>query len=586
LAANPNITGVFYFFRKTNGTSYTAYSTLSKTPEGTFEFSQNRAGQGQNPNGYIPSGQGFFVAMKTGIVDGVVNFNNGMRSLEQNGVFNRALETLAPQSNKYELQLTTAAGAFSKMHVGYYEGSTNGYDSGFDAVAFNDGAYDLSSSIGSGNYRIQARSAFDSSDIVPLRFKTNATGEYKISITATQGLFAQSQNVYIKDNVTGVKHNLKTADYVFTATSGTFNNRFEVVYVNPITYYADADGDGYGNAAVTLSAETQPIGYVLNATDCDDANTAVHPGAVDVCYDGLDNDCNGIIDNTCTPIVSKVIVSQCGQTLTKIDDYVYADLVSGAQGYRFKVTNMATNQVQSIDRFLRVFRITQLPNYAFNTEYKVEVAVKFNNVWQPFYGAPCTVSTPATTTQLIACGITLSSMTEIIYAHSVPFATGYRFMVTNAANPSDTQVIDRVLREFRMNLLTGIQYNSNYMVQVAVRNTDGTYLPYGAACKVATPSTARTSDPEIYETKTSFPSFAPVAYPNPFSESFSILLPTESTDLVQLLVYDLLGKLIDKKEIKHDELEQFKLGQQYASGDYLLVVTQGAAIKTLHIIKR
>jgi hypothetical protein len=265
---------------------------------------------------------------------------------------------------------------------------------------------------------------------------------------------------------------------------------------------------------------------------------------------------------------------------------VYADLVSGAQGYRFKVTNMATNQVQSIDRFLRVFRITQLPNYAFNTEYKVEVAVKFNNVWQPFYGAPCTVSTPATTTQLIACGITLSSMTDIIYAHLVPFATGYRFMVTNAANPSDTQVIDRSLREFRMNLLTGIQYNSNYMVQVAVRNTDGTYLPYGAACKVATPSTARTSDPEIYETKTSFPSFAPVAYPNPFSESFSILLPTESTDLVQLLVYDLLGKLIDKKEIKHDELEQFKLGQQYASGDYLLVVTQGAAIKTLHIIKR
>jgi len=61
------------------------------------------------------------------------------------------------------------------------------------------------------------------------------------------------------------------------------------------TWYADADSDGYGNAAVTLTACTQPSGYVANHNDCNDANAAVHPGAIEIC-DGIDNDCNNFTD--------------------------------------------------------------------------------------------------------------------------------------------------------------------------------------------------------------------------------------------------------------------------------------------------
>lgn len=59
------------------------------------------------------------------------------------------------------------------------------------------------------------------------------------------------------------------------------------------TWYRDADSDLYGNLSITSLSCTKPGGYVADSTDCDDSDAGINPGASEVPYDGLDQDCDG-----------------------------------------------------------------------------------------------------------------------------------------------------------------------------------------------------------------------------------------------------------------------------------------------------
>ncbi|MAA80590.1 MAG: hypothetical protein CL916_15145 [Deltaproteobacteria bacterium] len=60
-------------------------------------------------------------------------------------------------------------------------------------------------------------------------------------------------------------------------------------------YYADSDGDGFGNPSLSILACQASEGFVEDGTDCNDAASTANPQAEEIC-DGIDNDCNGDID--------------------------------------------------------------------------------------------------------------------------------------------------------------------------------------------------------------------------------------------------------------------------------------------------
>ncbi len=61
------------------------------------------------------------------------------------------------------------------------------------------------------------------------------------------------------------------------------------------TYYADVDGDGYGDELSTKQACAVSPGFVSNSDDCDDTVASISPTAVEYC-DTWDNDCDGSVD--------------------------------------------------------------------------------------------------------------------------------------------------------------------------------------------------------------------------------------------------------------------------------------------------
>ncbi len=60
-------------------------------------------------------------------------------------------------------------------------------------------------------------------------------------------------------------------------------------------WYADGDGDGFGDPDDMREACEQPSGWVEDDTDCDDDDDDVYPGAPEL-QDGEDTDCDGFVN--------------------------------------------------------------------------------------------------------------------------------------------------------------------------------------------------------------------------------------------------------------------------------------------------
>lgn len=149
-----------------------------------------------------------------------------------------------------------------------------------------------------------------------LKFGGAFTSGASASILLTNG--AQPNNIYwIVNGAVSLAANTSMSGTIITnaaisigvgnflncklfSTDGAISTYETILTINGIDnnstlYYADADLDGYGN--ITSSSCYMLAGYVLNHSDCDDTNALIHPNAIEIYGNGIDDNCNGSIDS-------------------------------------------------------------------------------------------------------------------------------------------------------------------------------------------------------------------------------------------------------------------------------------------------
>ena len=201
--------------------------------------------------------------------------------------------------------------------------------------------------------------------------------------------------------------------------------------------------------------------------------------------------------------------------------------------------------------------------------------------WSP-YGAECVIITKyAPFTELLKCGIagepTLLTYTESIYtAASFPGVT-YHFRLQRFEAPLYDEEIVRSVNWFNLNMLV-VPVTAGLEYSVTVTVTDAYGSGEGKSCTLM-PALGRAI-------ATGKVPFGAAAYPNPFANNFMIDVTTRSEAVVHLKVYDMIGRLIDQRDVQVSNLETSPIGDNYPSGVYNVVVTQGDEVKTVRVVKR
>jgi len=133
--------------------------------------------------------------------------------------------------------------------------------------------------------------------------------------------------------------------------------------------------------------------------------------------------------------ITKVKSVHCGTTLAAINTPIYADLLIGAQAYRFEISD--GSNVKFVERTKNLFNLTDMLGGAtYNTTYTIRVAVKVNDVWGD-YGTSCTVTSPSLVDNAARVNASAISSNFDAKAYPSPFTESFKI---NAITLSDEKV--------------------------------------------------------------------------------------------------------------------------------------------------
>lgn len=214
-------------------------------------------GDGVIPTSYVPSGQAFMVEATSAAS---VTFNNAMRETGNHTQFFRPNNT----ENKLWINLTSDNGVFNQFAISYLNGATDGYDGAFYDVERNMSTqnpgviYTFIESQGDSKFAIQAKdvNTINDTEVIPFGLKSEINEEtlFTIAIQQFEGDFLTNNDIYLKDNLLNITHNLKVSNYDFESVAGQHDDRFEIVFRNNVLSNNDFVSEDQLNITKDLSS--------------------------------------------------------------------------------------------------------------------------------------------------------------------------------------------------------------------------------------------------------------------------------------------------------------------------------------------
>jgi trimeric autotransporter adhesin len=263
------ITGTIYFWEQfdTNNSHYTvdyqagyaARTLVGGTPPVSKIGTSSLGSSSKIAKRFIPVGQGFFVtASSTG---GNLTFNNDQRifvketNVNSYSLFrsNQQMSSVPINIDNDNTEDSYVEDNFIKLRLGFEspteyhrqillgfmnQYATSSYDNGYDALHIDIQPSDMYFMLNGTKLNIQGVGAFNNNAIFPLSVKNDVNGEVKFTLDETENL-DQNQDVFIHDSLTDTYHNIKNQDASIYLDAGTFDNRFSLRFVNPISLGVD-----------------------------------------------------------------------------------------------------------------------------------------------------------------------------------------------------------------------------------------------------------------------------------------------------------------------------------------------------------
>ena len=218
------------------GSSYSGnnYAIYNGTGGNSATSPATGSGVTATPDGIIKVGQGFIVQKKGAEnTTGTLQFKNSYgagHDLRVAGMGTFFQRNTQPK-NRFWLKLISPTEIVNSQLVGYVEGASDNYDQDYDAEAFSMSSDLFYSILEDKKLLVQGKSnAFVDTDIVPIGANFFQTGNYTIALDNPEGIFANGQAIYLKDNLLNTYTNLKEGNYTFNANAGITDGRFEIVY--------------------------------------------------------------------------------------------------------------------------------------------------------------------------------------------------------------------------------------------------------------------------------------------------------------------------------------------------------------------